>query len=122
MQLMQSLIALQAKQSMSVAARSVVDMEEIAVTTTPAAEPLSFVRDGRTWPVGPAPVRWFGRVSWWDRAQRMPLGQHARIDNEVCRVQARIGTNPRTPLVTFELVRGQDRETWSIRSKDAIAA
>ncbi|MCZ2403539.1 hypothetical protein IV498_10190 [Paenarthrobacter sp. Z7-10] len=56
------------------------------------------------------------------RFLRWPRGQGTRIDIEVWRVQARIGHTPRTPLVTFELVRGQDREIWSIRSMETIAA
>lgn len=44
------------------------------------------------------------------------------IDTKFWQVQARIEHNLRTPLVTFELVRSQDRETWSIRSMEANAA
>lgn len=107
---------------MSLVARSVVAMDCIEVSATAAGEPLSFVRAGRTWHVGAAPVRWFERVDWWNTTKRMPRGQMARVDVEVWQVQARIGRNHRSPLVTFELVLGQDRETWSIRSMETIAA
>lgn len=44
------------------------------------------------------------------------------MDVMVWQVQARLGRNPKSALVTFELVRGQDREAWFIRSTEAIAA
>ena len=107
---------------MSAVARSVVAMDCIEVSATAAGVPVSFVRDGRTWHVGAEPVRWFERVDWWNTTKRMPRGQMARVDVEVWQVQARIGHNARSPLVTFELVLGQDRETWSIRSMETVAA
>lgn len=97
-------------------------MESLEVRVTAAGVPLSFVSEGRTWHVAVEPLRWFERVAWWESARRMPRGALARVDVEVWRVQARIGHNPRTPLVTFELVLGRDRESWSIRSMVTIAA
>ena len=93
------------------------DMASVEVTMS-SDGPISFVRDGRMWHVGVPPVRWFERVDWWQSARRLPR----LMDVEVWQVQARIGHNPRTPLVTFELVLGQDRATWSIRSMETIAA
>ncbi len=75
-----------------------------------------------TWHVGAEPLRWYERVAWWETATRAPKGGGLRIDVEVWRVQARIGRNERSPLVTFELVLGQDRETWTCRSMSAVAA
>lgn len=80
--------------------------------------PVSFIRDGRTWHVGVKPVGWFERVDWWKTARRIPR----LVDIQVWQVQARIGHNPRSPLVTFELVLGQDRETWACRSMSEVAA
>lgn len=97
-------------------------MEDVKVNAGPAGVPVSFVRDGRTWHVGAEPVRWYERVDWWKTSQRMPRGQMTRLDIEVWQLQARIGHNLRNALVTFELVRGQDRQTWSIRSMETIAA
>ena len=97
-------------------------MGNVDVSTTQAGVPISFVRQGHTWRVVIEPLRWYERVPWWETTQRMPRGQHSRIDVEVWQVQARIGHNSRTPLVTFELMRGQDRTTWSLRSMEAIAA
>lgn len=105
----------------SVPVRTVLAMERIEVSTT-AGIPVSFVRAGRTWHVGVPPVRWFERVAWWETAERMQRGEMSRVDIEVWRLQARIGHNPRTPLVTFELILGQDRATWLERSMDTIAA
>jgi hypothetical protein len=106
---------------MSVPVRTVQSMERIEVVTA-AGAPVGFVRDGRTWRVGAEPVRWFERVDWWSQSPRMKRGGNLKIDVEVWRVQARIGGNPRTPLVTFELVLGQDRAAWSVRSMEAVAA
>lgn len=97
-------------------------MDEISVATTADGLPVSFVRDGRTWHVAAEPVRWFERVAWWKTVQRMPKGECVRMDVMVWQVQARIGHNPRSPLVTFHLELGQDRRTWSVRSMDVIAA
>lgn len=96
-------------------------MENLEVETV-AGTPVSFVRDGRTWRVGAPPVRWYERTDWWRTARRMPKGGTNKLDVEVWQVQARIGHNPRTPLVTFELVLGQDRATWTVRSMEAVAA
>lgn len=101
-------------------ARSVLGVENLEVNLS-AGAPIAFVRDGRTWHVGTDPVRWYERLPWWQTSQRMERGT-GRVDIEVWQVQARIGRNPRTPLVTFELVRGQDRVSWSCRSMDAVAA
>ncbi len=84
--------------------------------------PTSFVRGGRTWWVVPDPVRWFERLPWWQTARRAERDGPLKIDVEVWLVQARIGHNPRTPLVTFELVLGQDRAAWTIRAMNAVAA
>lgn len=105
---------------MSAPPRSLLRVDNLEVTLT-AGAPVSFVRGNRTWHVGAPPVRWFERVPWWETSQRMVRGS-GRMDVEVWQVQARIGHNPRTPLVTFELVRGQDRETWTCRSMEAVAA
>lgn len=84
--------------------------------------PVSFVRDGRTWHVSEDYQSWYERVAWWETATRAHKGSGLRIDVMVWMVQARIGHNPKSPLVTFELVLGQDRETWTERSMNAVAA
>lgn len=104
---------------MSVPARTVVPMDRIDVDLMDGA-PVAFVHDGRLWHVHES-QRWFERVPWWETSRRMPKGT-GRVDVMVWQVQARIGHNPRTPLVTFELVLGQDRVTWTCRSMVAVAA
>ncbi len=96
-------------------------MDSIEVCLTTAGAPLPFIRDSRVWRVAIEPLRWYERVAWWETTQRMPRSQMTRLDIEVWQVQARIGHNHRSPLVTFELVHGQDRQIWSIRSMDTIA-
>lgn len=86
------------------------------IVHTSAGVPIQFVRNNRTWNIVES-VRWFERVSWWETVTRRP----GAVDVEVWQVQARIGQNPRTPLVTFELVLGLDRATWSERSMDVAA-
>jgi hypothetical protein len=61
-------------------------------------------------------------LPWWETARRAPKDGSLRIDVEVWQVQARIARNPRTPLVTFELVLGQDRAVSTIRAMNAVAA
>lgn len=93
-------------------------MDDLSVETVDGV-PVSFVRNGTTWHVAIRPVVWFERTSWWETERRMPPGV-GRIDVMVCQVQARIGHNPRSDLVTFELVLGTDRQTWTCRSMVAI--
>lgn len=94
-------------------------MDDLVVETVDGV-PVSFVRDGGTWHVAVRPVVWFERTSWWETERRMPPGECVRIDVMVWQVQARIGHNPKSDLVTFELVLGTDRETWTCRSMVAI--
>lgn len=110
--------------TLSVPAGSVLGMEDLVVETTLCGHPMSFVRDGRRWHVDPKVgwQRWYERTRWWETETRMPKEGGRRIDVLVWRVQARLGHNPRNQLVTFELVLGQDRETWTERSMNTIAA
>lgn len=95
-------------------------MEYITVTRDTGGVPLSFESLGRTWHVVDS-LRWFERVRWWETERRMPKGL-GRTDVEIWQVQARLGHNPKSALVTFELVCGPDRVRWRIRDKNAIAA
>lgn len=81
-------------------------------TVDDAGTPASFVLDGRTWLVAPEAVRWFERRAWWQTDQRMgrPGTGARRIDVEVWRLQARLGSNPDSELVTFEIVATPDGE------------
>lgn len=99
--------------------RTVPSMGDLSVETVDGV-PVSFVRNGTTWHVAIRPVIWFERTSWWETERRMPPGECVRIDVMVWQVQARIGHNPRSDLVTFELVLGTDRQTWTCRSMVAI--
>lgn len=86
--------------TLSVPIRCVHCMDSVEVEPVDGA-PVSFVRDGRTWHVGAVPVRWYERLPWWETARRAPKGGDLRIDVVVWQVQARIGRNHRSPLVTF---------------------
>lgn len=79
-------------------------------TTSEEGVPVSFVLDGHTWTVLPDAVRWFERRAWWETDQRMgrPGSGSARIDVEVWRLQARLGTNQESEPVTFEIVATPD--------------
>lgn len=82
--------------------------------------PISLVHEGRTWRVAADPVRWFERISWWETVARMPRDQGSRIDVEVWQLQARLGRNTRSPLVTFVLVHDQNTGEWTMRSMSAV--
>lgn len=81
-------------------------------TTGEDGTPVSFVLDGRTWHVMPDAMRWFERRAWWTTDSRMgrPGTGAKRIDVEVWRLQARLGTNPESEPVTFEIVEATDGE------------
>ena len=93
--------------------------EEVSVKTDPSGMPLSVHRSGRTWVVGAEPLRWYERTTWWRDAQRMPKGQ-GRMDVQVWRVQARLGRNERSELVTMDLERAGDGGPWRLR--EGVAA
>lgn len=98
---------------------SLLDMDDLSVETVDGV-PVSFVREGCTWHVAIRPEIWFERTRWWETMTRMPRNAGVWIDVMVCQVQARIGHNPKSDLVTFELVLGTDRQTWTCRSMVAI--
>ena len=93
---------------MSVPARSVLRMkvlaEEVLVEISRDGVPVSVQRNGRVWTVGAEPLRWYERTPWWNHVQRMPKG-HGHVDVQVWRVQARLGHNHRSELVTMDLER-----------------
>lgn len=103
---------------MSDPTRNVQDMnysrEEIAVTTNEDGVPLIIHRQGRAWVVGAEPMRWYERTKWWQEAQRMPRGE-GRMDVQVWRVQARLGRNTRSDLVTMDLEKGHGDGPWRVR-------
>lgn len=87
---------------------------EIMVQTTTAGVPTSVHCNGRLWRVAAEPVRWYERRPWWNQVQRMPKGQ-GRVDVQVWRVQARLGHNERSELVTMELERDHQGGQWRMR-------
>ena len=100
--------------------RSVEGMEAVAVRMTTEGVPLSFTADGRTWHVAADPVRWYERINWWEELTRMPRGGERRIDTEIWQLQARLGRNTKSPLVTFVLARNQETGEWTLRSKSDL--
>lgn len=95
--------------------------DSVSVTTDSAGVPVYLIWGGRQWSVAAEPVRWFERVSWWERERRFPLGGDKSIDLEIWQVQARLGRNPQNALTTFELIRERNGAGWSIRSASAAA-
>ncbi|MHA7304007.1 hypothetical protein ACX80E_01985 [Arthrobacter sp. TMN-49] len=95
-------------------------MELLVVRTTPAGVPVAVRRDGHEWLIGAEPVRWFERTDWWRLARRMPKGQ-GRVDVQVWQVQARLGRNPRSDLVTMELECDSDGGAWRVRGAQPAA-
>ncbi|MEE2522916.1 hypothetical protein V1639_16580 [Pseudarthrobacter sp. J75] len=96
-------------------------MEHVVLRSSPDGSPAAVLRGGREWIVGAEPVRWFERVNWWESQRRMPRGR-GRVDVEVLRVQARLGHNPQSGLVTMELVRDGEGGGWQVRDVLAAAA
>ena len=91
-------------------------MESLTVTLSPEGVPVAFTVAGDSWRVAEEPVRWYERTPWWETESRMPRG-HGRIDVEVWQLQGRPVDGPdSTPLVTFTLVRNQNKGEWTLRS------
>lgn len=91
-------------------------MESVSVETSETGEPVTLTRGGRQWTIGAEPLRWYERVPWWELSPRAARGSAPRVDVEVWRVQARVGTNPRSDLATFDLEHDRDKDTWAVRS------
>lgn len=90
--------------------------ELIEVLFTPAGAPWKVRRNGRVWQVVVEPTRHFERVQWWeDLTFKIKKGAADRIDFAVWRVQVRLGSNPRSDLVTWDLVEHPRSSTWSVR-------
>ncbi len=95
-------------------------LAEVAVQTSPEGVPLTVHRNGREWIVGAEPVRWYERLEWWKQSQRMPKG-HGRVDVQVWRIQARLGRNMRSDLVTMELECDAKEGRWLMREPLSVA-
>lgn len=90
--------------------------ELVEVLFTPAGAPWKVRRNGRVWQVVVEPTRHFERVQWWeDLTFKIKKGAADRIDFAVWRVQVRLGSNPRSDLVTWDLVEHPRSSAWSVR-------
>lgn len=90
--------------------------ELVEVLFTPAGAPWKVRRNGRVWQVVVEPTHHFERVQWWeDLTFKIKKGAADRIDFAVWRVQVRLGSNPRSDLVTWDLVEHPRSSTWSVR-------
>ncbi|WP_417221248.1 hypothetical protein [Arthrobacter sp.] len=89
--------------------------DSVDVTLTPSGRPIRITRDGRTWKVCAEPVRWFERVPWSRSELRMQRGTNIGIENMVWQVQVRLGSSPRSALVTWELVHEPATGRWAAR-------
>ena len=96
-------------------------MEHVDIPTVEQGAPAVVVRGGREWHMVVEPVRWFERVAWWEESRRMPRGQ-GRVDVEVWQVQVRLGNNPASGIVTWELVRDGSGGGWCVRGEELAAA
>ena len=54
------------------------------------------------------------------RAHQLVGGAERRIDTEIWQLQARLGRNTKSPLVTFVLARNQETGEWTLRSKSDL--
>lgn len=90
--------------------------ELVDVLFTAAGVPWKIRRGGRVWQVVVEPTHHYERVKWWELSGfSIKKGMADRIDYAVWRVQVRLGANPRSDIVTWELVEHPRAESWSIR-------
>lgn len=74
--------------------------------------------DGRTLHVVAPPLRFFRRrPQWWmEPGLRAPRGTGAGIiDEEVLRLETRLGLNPRSQITTMQLTRRTAEDPWELR-------
>lgn len=91
-------------------------VELVDVIFTTASAPWKIRRGGRVWQVVVEPTHHYERVKWWeDTSFTIKKGSADRIDYAVWLVQVRLGANPRSDLVTWELVEHPRIDSWSVR-------
>lgn len=92
-------------------------MRDVSVSLDAEGVPVAFELDGRSWVVGAEPVRWYERRKWWETDRRMGRpGESRVIEIQVWQLQARLGRNPSSDLVTFEVIRGETGK-WLVRAQ-----
>lgn len=90
--------------------------EFVEVRFTAACVPWKIRRGGRVWQVAVEPSRHFERVNWWeDHSFKIKKGAADPIDFAVWRVQVRLGSNPRSDLLTWDLVEHPRDGSWTVR-------
>lgn len=90
--------------------------EFVDVRFTAAGEPWKIKRNGRVWQVVVRPSCHFERVKWWEIPNfNIKKGRADRIDYAVWRVQVRLGSNPRSDVLTWELMEHPRMGSWSVR-------
>ena len=90
--------------------------EFVDVRFTAAGVPWKIRRGGRVWQVVVEPSRHFERVNWWeDHSFKIKKGAADPIDFAVWRVQVRLGANPRSDLLTWDLVEHPRDGSWTVR-------
>jgi hypothetical protein len=79
---------------------------------------------GRRYVVAAEPVRWYERRRWWVEERRAERGQGAGlIDHEIWRLQVRLATARRAPLVTLDVAHHRDSGRWRlVRAHDGTGA
>lgn len=89
--------------------------EFVDVRFTAAGVPWKIRRGGRVWQVVVEPSRHFERVNWWeDHSFKIKKGAADPIDFAVWRVQVRLGANPRSDLLTWDLVEHPRDGSWAV--------
>ncbi|MGR6901616.1 hypothetical protein [Glutamicibacter sp. BSL13] len=98
-------------------------MESVEILFTSAGEPWKIRRQGRVWQVAVQPQRWFERIQWWkDPEYSARKNSGSRIDYAVWRVQVRLGNNPRSEMVTWDLIENPQLDVWGVREYAEQAA
>lgn len=92
-------------------------IETVDVALSASGQPMRVTRGGRVWNVCALPVRWFERVPWWRFELRMQRGAGIGVEVMVWQVQVRLGSSPRSELVTWELVNDPATGRWTVREE-----
>lgn len=90
--------------------------ELVEVLFIAAGAPWKIRRNGRVWQVAVEPTRRFERVQWLeDLTFKIKKGAADRIDYVVWRVPVRLGANPMSDSLTWDLVEHPRIESWPVR-------
>lgn len=81
--------------------------ESATVRTTATGAPERLTWDGRCFVVVARPIPWIDRISWWEHAPRVPVGEAAQVlERQMWQVQIRAQDTGELLIVDLAVTEG----------------